>query len=138
MEKIHEIKELLHKIQRTNAGQRAEVITIVQNMIWDESNEFSDEMQQVLSDLAGDLNLYEDDIGDRDEKLGYYGEPGLTQVINTALKKIDGNENDNVSSQKIWLLKIPATRITTTIEKVNFHRMSILLSPERFYLLKTK
>ncbi len=74
MNKLHEIKELLKKIQRTYSVQRAEYISTLQNIISDETIEFDDDIQQVLSDLYYDLNFYEEESRDRDEALGYYGE----------------------------------------------------------------
>jgi hypothetical protein len=89
MTTIAEVRELLHKIQRTYAHQRAETIGQLQEKIWDESNEFDEEVQQALDDLASDLNFYETDPRDRDEALGYYGDDKLNEIITSALAAID-------------------------------------------------
>ena len=66
-----------------------EAIRSVQTMILDEPDMPDENIQQVFSDLAYDLNFYEDEPRDRDEALGYYGDERLVEVIDTAIKKIE-------------------------------------------------
>ncbi len=84
---INKIKTLLHKIQTSYAHVRAGYITELQNKIWDEINE-PVEIQEVLDDLAFNLNFYESDVRDRDEAEGYFGDERLTEIINAVLEKI--------------------------------------------------
>jgi hypothetical protein len=88
MDVLYELKSLLLKIQRTYARQRTESISQLQDKIWNEPNEYDEELQQVLSDLASDLNFYENDPRDRDEALGYYGDQRLSEIITSTLEKI--------------------------------------------------
>ena len=92
MEKVQTIKELLLKIKLTSGWPPKDAISSVQNMILDEPDMPDDDLQQIFSDLAYDLNFYEDEPGDRDEQLGYYGDDKLVEVVDTAIKKIEAYE----------------------------------------------
>ena len=50
-----------------------------------------EDIQQIFSDLAYDLNFY-DNEPDRDEALGYYGDDKLQEVVTTAIKNIEAYE----------------------------------------------
>ncbi|HUS00269.1 MAG TPA: hypothetical protein VMY77_00995, partial [Chitinophagaceae bacterium] len=65
----------------------------LQNMILDEPDMPGEDIQQIFSDLAYDLNFYEDDPRDRNEELGYYGDDKLVAVVDTAIKKIEAYES---------------------------------------------
>lgn len=86
---IPDIKELLIKITRTYASERAKYISDFQNKIWDELSLEDEDLQQYLTDVAGDLNFYETDARDRNEALGYYGDPRLNEIIKGAIEKVD-------------------------------------------------
>jgi hypothetical protein len=92
MEKVQTIKALLHKIIHTSGWPRMESIRTVQNMILDEPDMPDEDIQQIFSDLAYDLNFYANDPRDRDEKLGYYGDEKLIDIVTAAIKKIDEYE----------------------------------------------
>ena len=94
MEKVHTIKELLHTIKRTSGWPRMEAMRSLQNMILDEPDMPDEDIQQIFSDLAYDLNFYDNEPG-RDEALGYYGDDKLMEVVDTAIKKIEAYEADN-------------------------------------------
>ena len=69
---------------------RIEAIRTVQNMILDEPDMDDEDIQQIFSDLAYDLNFYDKD--EKDESLGYYGDDKLIEVVDTAIKKIEAYE----------------------------------------------
>jgi len=89
MEKIQTIKELLSIIRQTSGWPRMESIRTVQNRILNEPDMPDEDLKQIFSDLAYDLNFYEDEPLDRDENLGYYGDEKLHEVVTTALRKIE-------------------------------------------------
>ena len=86
---ITEIKDLLLKIQRTYAYERGVCIGKVQDLIWDEIKIDDEEFYQFLSDLAYNLNFYEEEPRDREEELGYYGDEKLNVILSAALENID-------------------------------------------------
>lgn len=89
MKKVKEIKELLYKIQRSYASERAALIAAMQEKIWNDPVIEDEPMQQFLSDLAFDLNFYEPNAKDRDEGLGYYGDPRFMGIIHNAIEKVE-------------------------------------------------
>jgi hypothetical protein len=89
MQQLNEIKALLNKIERIYAFERSATIGQLQNKIWDEPEIENEELRDLLSDLASDLNFYEPLERDRDEALGYFGDEKLLALTSETLKKID-------------------------------------------------
>ena len=85
---LKEVIALLNKIERTYASERSKTISELQNKIWDEPGLQNEELY-FLQDLAGDLNFYEPVERDRDAALGYYDDDKLSELIGTALKKVE-------------------------------------------------
>ena len=85
---LKEVIALLNKIERTYASERSKAIGQLQNKIWDEPALQNEELY-FLQDLAGDLNFYEPVERDRDAALGYYDDDKLSELIGTALKKVE-------------------------------------------------
>ena len=86
---VPEIKSLLLKIQRTYAYERGVCIGRVQDIIWDEIQIDDEEFHQFLSDLAYNLNFYEQESRDREEEPGYYGDEKLNVILGSALERIE-------------------------------------------------
>ena len=84
-----EIKKLLSKIQRSHGEERTASIGVLQDLIWNEEEFDNETLEEVLSNLAYDLNFYESETRDRDESLGYYGDQHLVEVIEAANEKLD-------------------------------------------------
>ena len=92
MKDVRTIKELLLKAQQTKGAWRAQYLSHAQDIIWDDTSSTGDEeLNAMLSDLAGDFNFYEPDERDRDESLGYFGDERLAELINNALQKIEAH-----------------------------------------------
>ena len=85
---LKEVIGLLNKIERTYASERSKTIGELQNKIWDEPGLQNEELY-FLQVLAGDLNFYEPVERDRDAALGYYDDDKLSELIGTALKKVE-------------------------------------------------
>jgi len=88
MVKLKEVVTMLDKIERTYASERSKTIGELQNKIWDEPGLQNEELY-FLQVLAGDLNFYEPVERDRDAALGYYDDDKLSELIGTALKKVE-------------------------------------------------
>ena len=88
MDKLKEIAELLHKIERTYADERSKTIDELQDKILDDAELQTGELY-FLQGLAGDLNFYEPFEPDRDTALGYYDDDRLLQLIGAAFKRIE-------------------------------------------------
>ena len=86
---VHEVKKLLAKIQRSHGEERTATMGVLQDLIWNEEEFDNETLQEVLSDLAYNLNFYESESRDRDESLGYYGDQHLAEVIKAANERLD-------------------------------------------------
>ncbi len=84
---LQHVQNLLTKIERSAAAQRAEYISQLQNKIWEETE--NEDINNLLAPLAGDLNFYEPFEKSRDETLGYYGDEKLLQLLKEAGLQIE-------------------------------------------------
>ncbi len=65
------------------------LISQFQDYIWNENPKFDNEEQEnILCDLAYDLDFYEPNIAIRNEDKSYYGDEKLEIEIKLALKKL--------------------------------------------------
>jgi len=90
---LQEIIEQLHAILSEKDNEtRGKLVTKFDDLIFmSDDLEVSEEVEDVLLDLAHDLEYYEADPEERDESS--YGEERLGQEINEALQKIEDLRN---------------------------------------------
>ncbi len=88
-QKLQDIISLLINIERTYAAQRAAQISSLQNKIWEEPTIENEDINYMLTILAGDLNFYEPIEHEREEELGYYGDEKLLKLISNARVQIE-------------------------------------------------
>jgi hypothetical protein len=74
--------EILEKIL-TDKLDRKRLISEFQELIWNDEN-----ANEILSELAYDLDFYEPNEEWRKESLNYYGDGRLEEVIKTAIQKL--------------------------------------------------
>jgi hypothetical protein len=86
------IPELVQLLERaiSDPGHRAEYIRAFQiHILRDEDLIFEDPLvEEVLGDLAWDLDFYEPDERKRAEDASYYGDDRVEQEIRSALRKL--------------------------------------------------
>ena len=80
--------EILQQILRDKSN-RKQLIKEFQQQVW--HNE--DLGNEILSELAYDLDFYEPDSALRAEDASYYGDDKLEQEIKSVLKKLKGSSN---------------------------------------------
>ncbi|MBN9378034.1 MAG: hypothetical protein BGO14_00930 [Chlamydiales bacterium 38-26] len=85
--KLREILTVLHKIK--NKEDPSDLIRKFQNEIWNR-----EETDEILSELASDLDDYEPNPLLRMEDRSYYGNEKLVQVINNFLGRMNLNNMD--------------------------------------------
>lgn len=78
------LKEILS--DKTN---RKQLIKQFQQSIWDKEEMEGNEVDEILSELAYDLDFYEPDNELRKESPSYYGDDRLEAEIQSALQKIE-------------------------------------------------
>ncbi len=89
MNDLDKIKTLLFKIQRAYGQERSIYIGQLQDMVWEDKPPGDEDVNDILTDLAGDLNFYEPVEKDRDESLGYYDDERLDEIVGTAIERIE-------------------------------------------------
>ncbi len=73
-----------------NKNQRYSLIKKFQERIWNDDKYSNNKMvNEVLKDLAYDLDFYEPDDNLRKESASYYGDARLEEEIKAALRKIE-------------------------------------------------
>jgi len=72
---------ILYKILDSNGSLRESIIKDFQNTIWNEESVADDELDEILSDLAMDLDFYEPNPEYRKEHFSYYGDEKLDDLL---------------------------------------------------------
>lgn len=86
---LNEIKDLLNQILISNTAKKTEYIKIVQKIIWNDESMHNQELNEMLSELAYDLDFYEPNKEWREEGPNYYGDERLEEIIKLALQKLN-------------------------------------------------
>lgn len=84
---LEEVCKILENIIYDKTS-RVNEIKIFQNIVWNEDESFTSEIDDCLSDLAQDLDYYEDNEKIRKEDSSYYGEERLIKELNDTLSKL--------------------------------------------------
>ena len=93
---IDSIKNLLHLIQNEELPGRVNNIKTFQQLVW--NNEFITKnalVDDILLDLAYDLDFYEPNPDWRKEDISFYGEDRLVENIQKTLQAIEALEIKN-------------------------------------------
>lgn len=88
MKSTVEIIECLNKILSESEPVRTELIKSFQNEVWDDESIKDEALNEILSELAYDLDFYEPNEEWRKEDLSYYGYDRLKKEITKAIKKL--------------------------------------------------
>jgi len=80
--------EILKAILSDKAN-RKQLVKQFQQSIWDKEEEEDNVIDEILSELAYDLDFYEPDKELRAESPSYYGDDRLEAEIKSALQKIE-------------------------------------------------
>ncbi len=86
---LPELLELLEKALTDRVG-RGDHLWRFERLVWDTEEIIGDDplTDDILRDLAYDLDYYEPDPVARAESSAYYGDDGLEHVIQTALRRL--------------------------------------------------
>ena len=88
MKSTVEIIESLNKILSESEPLRTELIKSFQNEVWDDESIKYEAINEILSELAYDLDFYEPNEEWRKEDPSYYGNDRLKKEITQAIKKL--------------------------------------------------
>jgi hypothetical protein len=87
---MKEIK-ILQDILSSESSERAALVSKFQYLVWrgrDEREGANVEIDEILSDLAYDLDFYEPNATLRKESLSYYNDERLEREISSALQRL--------------------------------------------------
>lgn len=92
---VNRVEELLFKIQSSKGEERLSHIQKLQDIIWNDESIQKDILNDILGDIAYDLDFYEPNEKWRDENSSYYGDERLEEVLKIALRKLKGYKKSN-------------------------------------------
>jgi hypothetical protein len=81
--------ELLKNILSANPEQRQKLIAEFQKSVWDNEKQAKTPADEILAELAYDLDYYVPDEKARSQFSGYYGDERLVEEINHSIKKLE-------------------------------------------------
>lgn len=82
------VLQLLKLILESQSLNRIELVKILQNEIWNDESIEDEKLNEILSELAYDLDFYEPNEQWKKESSNYYGEEKLLEVIELGIKRI--------------------------------------------------
>ncbi|MGV8094871.1 MAG: colicin immunity domain-containing protein [Mangrovibacterium sp.] len=88
MKSTVELIQALKQILETPISKRAEFVKAFQNEIWNDESIWDEKLNEVLSELAYDLDFYEPNEKLRKESPNYYGDERLEKEMHNVLNKI--------------------------------------------------
>lgn len=83
-----ELIEFLQKVLLVESQIKQKFIKELQNEIWNDESIQDQTLNEILSQLAYDLDFYEPNEEWRKESLSYYGDNRLEEVVKTAIQKL--------------------------------------------------
>lgn len=86
---LETIKKILNEIETSIGIRKVELIKEVQNLIWNDESIVNDELNDLLSSFAYDIDFYEPDDKKREESSSYFGNQQLLREIKVFREKLD-------------------------------------------------
>ena len=83
-----ELIQLLQTVLVAEHKIKQELIKEFQDEVWNDESIQNETLNEILSELAYDLDFYEPNEEWRKESLSYYGDDRLEKVVKTAIQKL--------------------------------------------------
>lgn len=83
-----ELIQLLQTVLVAEHRIKQELIKEFQDEVWNDESIQDETLNEILSQLAYDLDFYEPNEEWRKESLSYYGDDRLEEVVKTAIQKL--------------------------------------------------
>ncbi|QRO51552.1 hypothetical protein NQ494_00660 [Butyricimonas virosa] len=83
-----ELIKLLQCILEAESPSKDELIREFQEEVWNDESVQDSKLNEVLSELAYDLDFYESNDRWRENNLGYYGNDKLKNIMKNAIQKL--------------------------------------------------
>lgn len=89
MKSTVEIIQSLNYILDAQHPERTELVKKLQNAIWNDESIEDERLNEILSELAYDLDFYEPNEEWKKESPNYYGDERLEELIKLGMQKIE-------------------------------------------------
>lgn len=89
MKSTVEIIQSLNYILDAQHPERTELVKKLQNAIWNDESIQDERLNEILSELAYDLDFYEPNEEWKKESPNYYGDERLEELIKLGMQKIE-------------------------------------------------
>lgn len=89
MKSTVEIINLLNYILDAQLSERANLVIELQNVIWNDESIHDDKLNEILSELAYDLDFYEPNEEWKKESPNYYGDKRLNEILKQGIRQIE-------------------------------------------------
>lgn len=89
MKSKKELIDILKQILDKNSFNRTELIKSFQEYVWNDEAIKDNALNEVLSEIAYDLDFYEPKEDWRRESKSFYGNDRLNAIINSGIEKIE-------------------------------------------------
>jgi hypothetical protein len=89
MKSTVEIIQSLNYILDAKHPERTELVKKLQNAIWNDESIQDERLNEILSELAYDLDFYEPNEEWKKESPNYYGDERLEELIKIGIQKIE-------------------------------------------------
>jgi hypothetical protein len=89
MKSIVEVIRFLNHILEAQQLERIELVKKLQNEIWNDESIKEERLNEILSELAYDLDFYEPNEEWKTESSNYYGEERLEELIKRGMQKLE-------------------------------------------------
>jgi len=86
---LEKLKEILCKALLMSVNERVLQIKEFQSIVWNDSSIQEEKLNDILTDIAYELDFYEPNEIWRKESPNYYGDEQLEDVLKKAMEKIE-------------------------------------------------
>ena len=93
MNSIVDILNFLRSILEAPFPLRAELVKVFQNAIWNDESILDEDLNEILSELAYDLDFYEPNEEWKKESINYYGNDHLNELLKQGIEQIESYIN---------------------------------------------
>ena len=83
-----ELIQLLRVVLEAEQPLKQKLIKVFQDEVWNDESKQDENLNEILSELAYDLDFYEPNEEWRKEAPSYYGDDRLEVIIKTAIQKL--------------------------------------------------
>jgi len=84
-----ELIQILNQILQVSTSEKMTLIKTFQDEIWNDESMQDSPLDDILSELAYDLDFYEPDDAWRLESSSYYGDERLYEIITSGIHRIE-------------------------------------------------